>query len=60
LAGALALNRFLQSMLYGVGTHDPITFDGVAVLLAGVALLADRIPALRALRISPLVALRYE
>jgi len=62
-AGALiaaGLGRFLSSMLHGVTPADPATFLGVAVVLAAVALLACYIPARRALRIDPMVALRYE
>jgi predicted permease len=59
-AGALALVRFLQSQLYGVAPHDPITLLGAALLLLTVAMLAAWIPARRAARIDPMVALRYE
>jgi putative ABC transport system permease protein len=59
-AGALLLTRFLSSMLYGVGVNDPITLLSVAVLLSGVAALASFIPASRASRIDPTVALRHE
>ena len=59
-AGALLLTRFLSSMLYGVGVNDPMTLLSVAVLLSGVAALASFIPASRAARIDPMVALRHE
>jgi putative ABC transport system permease protein len=60
LAGALVMVRFLASLLFGVGTYDPLTFLGVALLLMGVALAASYIPTRRAMRVDPIVALLYE
>ena len=59
-AAAYAVSRVLQSLLYGVGARDPITFIAVAALLGVVAVLASWVPARRAARVDPLAAMRAE
>jgi len=60
IAGSLALTRAVESLLFGVTPTDPVTFGAVTLLLVGAALLACYVPARRATRVDPVIALRYE
>src|SRR5215472_14666456 len=58
--GCAAVSQVLSNILYGMGSHDPVAFVGVPLFLLGIAFLASYIPARRAVRVDPVVALRYE
>jgi putative ABC transport system permease protein len=60
IGGALALTRLMTSMLFGVRPSDPLVFVAVAATLMTVAAIASLIPSLRAVRVRPAAALRYE
>jgi ABC-type antimicrobial peptide transport system permease subunit len=60
VAGGIALSRYLSSLFFGVSPANPATYVEVALLMIGIALVACLLPAWRAIRVNPMVALRYE
>jgi len=60
IVSALGLTRLMANQLFGVSAHDPLTFAGVAMLLIIVAIAACYLPAQRAMRVDPMIALRHE
>ena len=60
LAGAIAIRRVMESQIFGVSAGDPVTFAAVAILLVGVAIASSAVPAYRATKVDPIVALRDE
>jgi len=60
VAGGIALSRYLSSLFFGVSPTNPATYVEVALLMIGISLVACLLPAWRAIRVNPMVALRYE